>query len=119
MLMAKHIGGVMKDGIYQISFNMGANDFGRGTIIACENMINGADSDFTYRGRVSEHKILLHIDQYQENMGQVTRPQISFHMNLTVEDTQGGYLFTGSSPLGGGSDDIHIRAFFICDLYSN
>ncbi|WP_228711922.1 GrlR family regulatory protein [Acinetobacter sp. FDAARGOS_541] len=49
----------MRDGIYFVKFKSTIQDFGEGTVVVKDGVVNGGDYGFTYRGRVENNLLKL------------------------------------------------------------
>ncbi|MFW0973706.1 GrlR family regulatory protein [Leclercia pneumoniae] len=105
----------MKNGIYYVVFSSNHQDFGNGTVVVKDGVVNGGDFGFTYQGKVEGSVLNLHVFQHDPNVTAVFQGVNNFNLALSVNEIAGGYLLTGSV-VGMSSAQIAIRAKFIGDL---
>lgn len=105
----------MKNGIYYVVFSSNQHDFGNGTVVVRDGVVNGGDFGFTYQGKFNGNKLNLHVFQHDPKVTAVFQGVNNFNLDLSVQDTTGGYYMLGSV-VGMPSAQISIRAKFIGDL---
>ena len=105
----------MKNGIYYVVFSSNQQDFGNGTVVVKDGVVNGGDFGFTYQGKVEGSNLNLHVFQHDPNVTAVFQGVKKFNLALSVNEIAGGYHLNGSV-VGMPAAQITIRAKFIGDL---
>ncbi|ECY3258057.1 negative regulator GrlR [Salmonella enterica subsp. enterica serovar Alachua] len=105
----------MKNGIYFVVFSSNENDFGNGTVVVQNGVVNGGDFGFTYQGKVDGDHLNLHVYQHDPRVTAVFHGVSDFNLALTVHEQPQGYTLSGSV-VGMPSTQIAIRAKFIGEL---
>lgn len=105
----------MKNGIYFVVFSSNQQDFGSGTVVVRDGVVNGGDFGFTYQGRQDGNKLTLHVFQHDPNVTAVFQGVNNFNLDLVVQDVGAGYQLVGSV-VGMPSAQIAIRAKFIGEI---
>lgn len=105
----------MKNGIYFVVFSSNQHDFGNGTVVVRDGVVNGGDFGFTYQGKVDGGRLILRVYQHDPKVTAVFQGVSDFNLDLTVHEQQHGYGLSGSV-VGMPSAQIAIRAKFIGDL---
>ncbi|MDU2940666.1 MAG: GrlR family regulatory protein [Enterobacteriaceae bacterium] len=105
----------MKDGIYYVVFSSNQQDFGNGTVVVKNDVINGGDFGFTYQGHAEGNKLHLHVYQHDPRVTSVFQGVDNFNLDLSLSDSNEGYLMQGSVA-GMPSAQIAISAKFIGKL---
>ncbi|MBE8614476.1 negative regulator GrlR [Morganella morganii] len=105
----------MKDGIYFVKFRSNLQDFGDGTVIVKNNIINGGDFAYLYRGTVSDSKITLTVERHDRTATSVFGDVDKFNLILNVAESGNNYVLTGHVE-GMQQMQISISAKFIGDV---
>jgi len=105
----------MKNGIYFVVFSSNQHDFGNGTVVVKDNVVNGGDYGFTYQGKVDGGTLGLHVFQHDPSATAVFQGVTDFNLSLSVQESGQGYVLTGSV-VGMSSAQINISAKFIGSL---
>ncbi|HCR1927256.1 TPA: negative regulator GrlR [Enterobacter roggenkampii] len=105
----------MKDGIYFVVFRSGQNDVGNGTVVVKDDAVNGGDYGFTYKGRINDGKLKLHVSRHDPSARNVIAGLNDYVMDLSVRDIGGGYFLEGSIA-GVQGASLAVQAKFIGDL---
>lgn len=106
----------MKDGIYYVVFRSNNQDFGNGTVVVKDDVINGGDFGFTYKGGTAGDKVMLNVIQHDRAASSVFGDLTNFNLNLTINEVTSGYQLHGGVE-GMPSAIIQINAKFIGDLF--
>lgn len=105
----------MKDGIYFVQFKSNIQDFGTGTVVVQNKIINGGDFGFSYKGKIEGDKVNLDIQQHDSSVSSVMGQASQHDLNLKIQETSNGYNLVGGSDFAPGVK-ITVEAKFIGDL---
>ncbi|MFU9819489.1 GrlR family regulatory protein [Acinetobacter radioresistens] len=105
----------MKDGIYYVKFKSNIQDFGDGTVIVQNKIINGGDYGFSYKGKIVGDEVKLDIQQHDQSVSSVMGEASKHDLYLKVQETANGYNLVGGSNFAPGVKII-VEAKFIGDL---
>lgn len=105
----------MKDGIYFVVFKSGQNEVGNGTVVVKNDAVNGGDFGFTYRGKIDNGRLNLHVAQHDPRAQNVIPGLNEYTMNLDVRETAAGYSLQGNIE-GVPQASLAVQAKFIGDL---
>lgn len=105
----------MKDGIYFVKFKSNIQDFGEGTVIVKNGVVNGGDYGFSYQGKVDNNQLKLSAKQHDKNVESVFGNITSYEIDLKINPSNNGYELIGKTDLAPGVV-IQAHAKFIGDL---
>jgi hypothetical protein len=100
----------MQDGIYKVSFFLGANQ-GNGVVTVLDNKISGGDGSFAYKGSINQasHNIYGSIKVWQHSAGvNVFGGLTSFQLSVQGVDSGNTVKLEGTTPSALGST-VHIE----------
>ena len=89
----------MKDGIYFVKFKSNIQDFGNGTVVVKDGVINGGDYGFTYQGKVDDNCLRLSIKQHDKNVVSVFGNITNYEVALDINSVGNGYELVGKTDL--------------------
>lgn len=105
----------MKDGIYFVKFKSTIQDFGEGTVVVSNGVVNGGDYGFTYQGKIDNNHIKLNAKQHDRNIESVFGNITSYEIVLNINPIENGYELVGKTDLAPGVI-IQVQAKYIGDL---
>lgn len=108
------MGSKMKDGIYFVEFKSNIQDFGVGTVMVKDGVVNGGDYGFTYRGKLENNLLKLNAKQHDKDVVSVFGNISDYELVLEVKPTNAGYDLVGKTELVPGVV-IQVQAKFIGD----
>ena len=105
----------MKDGICFVKFKSNIQDFGEGTVIVKNGVVNGGDYGFSYQGKVDNNQLKLSAKQHDKSVESVFGNITSYEIDLNINPSNNGYELIGKTDLAPGVV-IQAQAKFIGDL---
>lgn len=105
----------MKDGIYFVVFKSNIQDFGDGTVVVRDGVVNGGDYGFSYQGKINNNSLKLNAKQHDKDVVSVFGDITSYELVLDIKPTDNGYDLVGKTDLVPGVV-IQVEAKFIGDL---
>ncbi|WP_436897706.1 GrlR family regulatory protein [Acinetobacter gyllenbergii] len=105
----------MNNGIYFVNFRSNIADFGSGTVVVNNEVVNGGDYGFAYKGRIEGDNLTLRVSQHDSNVVSVMGGMGDFDLFLKIQPTGYGYHLEGETPI---APNVRImgEAKFIGDL---
>ncbi|HHR6129249.1 TPA: GrlR family regulatory protein [Providencia alcalifaciens] len=85
----------MKDGIYFVRFRSNSQDFGNGTVIVKDNIVNGGDFAYLYRGKVNGIQTTLTIERHDKSATSVFGDIDKFNLILNIAESGRDYVLAG------------------------
>ncbi|ENU4316747.1 GrlR family regulatory protein [Acinetobacter baumannii] len=105
----------MKDGIYFVKFKSNIQDFGDGTVVIKNGVVNGGDYGFTYQGKIDNNCLKLSAKQHDKNVTSVFGNITDYEIALDINPIGNDYELVGKTDLAPGVI-IQVQAKFIGEL---
>ncbi|EPG7852124.1 negative regulator GrlR [Acinetobacter baumannii] len=105
----------MKDGIYFVKFKSNIQDFGDGTVVVKNGVVNGGDYGFTYQGRIDDNCLKLSAKQHDKNVVSVFGNITDYEVVLDINSLGNDYELVGKTDLA-PEVIIQVQAKFIGEL---
>ena len=105
----------MKDGIYYVTFRSNMQDFGNGTVTVRNDIVNGGDFAYLYRGKVNNNQVLLTVERHNRSATSVFGDIDKFNLILNISESGNNYELSGHIE-GMQQMQISISAKFIGEV---
>ncbi|WP_333663103.1 GrlR family regulatory protein [Acinetobacter sp.] len=86
----------MKNGIYSLIFRSDGEDFGSGILVVKDDLVNGGDSIYSYKGFIEEDRLILNLAKHNMDSHSLFGNLGVLKLNLVFHDDTQGYILKGN-----------------------
>ncbi|WP_336948755.1 GrlR family regulatory protein [Acinetobacter junii] len=86
----------MRNGIYSLFFKSEGQNFGHGFLVVQDGFANGADSTYSYNGKIEQDRLILTLNKYNYEVNSYFGTMSEIKINLNFHEDSLGYLMNGN-----------------------
>ncbi|CAA0252474.1 GrlR family regulatory protein [Acinetobacter baumannii] len=86
----------MRNGIYSLFFKSEGHNFGNGILVVQDGFANGADTIYSYNGKIEQDRLILTLNKYNYDVDSYFGAMSEIKINLIFHKDSAGYLMNGN-----------------------